>query len=262
MNRILVMFLLLAAIVAWTLGAIEREKLTKRLDQARLATRFATRVKAEHEDLLRRQPFNGEVETLRRDRVELMSLRREMVRREQAADGSKAGLAAVGREILPTALWLPTAAMKDLGRLTPHAALQTLVWAAGEGQVPALKELLTFEPAARQEAERWLLRLPSAGRPISPEILVAQALIKDPPKGEIQIMAELLKGFDEATEFLAWRKPDGSTHPFYLRLRWEPGGWRFVVPLAVMEHAGRVASGENVPRAPDLSIPLPRLPER
>jgi hypothetical protein len=261
MNRILIMFLLLAAVVTWTLQAMNRDKLTKRLDQARLGTRFMGRVNAEHEDLRRRQPFVGEVEGLRRDRAEMVNLRRELAHREQAAAGSKAGLMAVGREILPPGIWLPISAMKDLGRRTPHAALQTAIWAAGDAQVAALKELLTFEPAARKEAEQIMARLPAGLRPSSPEILAAQALIRHAPKGELQIMAEVLKGFDIATEFLALRKPGGETQAFYLRLRWEPGGWRVIVPPQVMERAARTVAGETGPPAVDPWRDWPRLPE-
>src|SRR5690349_9323915 len=101
MNRILTMFLLVAAIATWTVETMHRERLTKRLDQARLAVRALSRAKAENADLARRQPFVGERESLRRDRAELAALRRELAHSDQSGEAGKAALAALGQEILP-----------------------------------------------------------------------------------------------------------------------------------------------------------------
>jgi hypothetical protein len=244
MNRPLALVLLVSAAVTWTLETVNRERLIKRLDGVRQTVRAMGRVQREHEDLLRRQPFLGELESLRRDRAELVGLRREALHREQFGGGSTraAAMAAIGREVLPTAIWLPVSEMKDLGRSTPHATLQTLFWAAQAGQVHALKDTLMFEPGAREIAEQIATRLP-ASQPRSPELLVAQALLKHPPAGEIQVVTEQLKGFDQATEYLALRDAAGGTKPVYLQLRWEPGGWRIAVPLQVIENAAREIAG-------------------
>jgi len=265
MNRTLILILLVAAAAGWTAETIERERLTKRLDELRQNTRALGRVQLENERLRRIQPFAGEIESLRRDRVEIMGLRRELSLRapDDSAANPEAALAALGREILPMGLWLPTAFMPDLGRSTPHAALQTAFWAARSGQEQALKEVLAFEPAVRPQAEAIIAGLPeSLGlEQSSPELLVARALTKQPPRGEVQLVAEQLKGFDEAIEFVVLRSPGGETRATHLRLRWEQGGWRIVVPAHAVESAGRELQGAPAVPPPDPWRAAPRLPE-
>jgi hypothetical protein len=265
MNRTLILFLLVAAVAAWTSETVDRERLTRRLDVMRLNTRAAGRVQAEHERLRRAQPFAGEIESLRRDRVELAGLRRDLAQRRLAGPASDraAARAAVGREILPMALWLPTELMPDLGRSTPHAALQTALWAAGAGQVHALKEVLTFDPAGREAALEVIARLPASLRLeySQPELLVAGAMAKRHPAEEIQLVAEQLVGFDEAIEFVAVKSAGREPRTIHLRLRWEPGGWRLVVPAHVVENAARELTGAAPRPPPDPWHDAPRSPE-
>jgi hypothetical protein len=249
MNRTMLLLLLVAAVAAWTVETTNRERLTKRIDVMRANTRALGRVQAEHERLLRIQPFVGEIDSLRRDRAEVLNLRRELVNR-QTGSGPYAQRvqAALGREVLPSALWLPTRQMKDLGRTTPHALLQTAFWAAASGQTPALRDLLAFEPAVRARAEAILISLPESKRAGvgSPELLVANALRKITPPEAIQVLAEQFKGFDEAVEYLALRTVAGDEKVVALQLRWAPGGWRLLVPLEVVENAGRELRGEGM----------------
>lgn len=265
MNPTVLLVLLLAAVVTWTVETVNRDRLTKRLDVMRLNTRALGRVQAEHDRLVRIQPFVGEIDSLRRDRAEAVSLRREIANRA-ARKGSPhdQALAAMGREVLPAAVWIPTSLMKDMGRSTPHATLQTALWAATTGSVAALKELLALEPEARIRAAEVIASLPVAvrlqhGRP---ELLIAETLIRTPPAGEIQILSEQLRGFDDAIEFLALRDQNGGLPRILcLRLHWEPGGWRLIVPRLAVENAARVVKGETALAGLDPFRDAPRLPE-
>jgi hypothetical protein len=242
MNRTMLLLFLVAAVAAWTVETTNRERLTKRIDVMRVNTRALARVQDEHERLLRIQPFVGEIDSLRRDRAEVMNLRRELVNRQNGTGPeAKRVQAALGREVLPAALWLPTALMEDLGRPTPHALLQTAFWAALSGQAPALRELLAFEPAVRARAEAILRSLPESKRAgvTEPEALVANALKQRISVEAIQVLAEQFKGFDEAVEYVALRTPAGDEKVVALQLRWAPGGWRIVVPMEIVDKLGR-----------------------
>lgn len=249
MNRTMLMLLLVAAVAAWIVETTNRERLTKRIDVMRANTRALGRVQAEHERLVRVQPFVGEIDSLRRDRAEVMNLRRELVNRQTSSGPEVQRVqAALGREVLPTALWLPTKQMKDLGRGTPHALLQTAFWAANAGQSAALRELLAFEPAVRARAEAILRALPESKRDGlgEPELLVTTALKQHAPVEDVQVLAEQFKGFDEAVEYVALRGRNGEEKVVALRLRWAPGGWRLLVPMEVVETAGRELRGEGL----------------
>jgi hypothetical protein len=249
MNRAMLLLFLVAAVAAWTVETTNRERLTKRIDVMRVNTRALGRVQAEHERLLRIQPFVGEIDSLRRDRAEVMNLRRELVnRRNGSGPEAKRVQAALGREVLPAALWLPTAQMKDLGRPTPHALLQTAFWAASTGQTPALRDLLTFEPAVRARAEAILHSLPESKRAgvTEPEVLLARALQQRISVEAVQVLTEQFKGFDEAVEYVALRTPAGEERVVALQLRWSPGGWRLLVPMEIVENLGREFRGEGL----------------
>lgn len=242
----MLLLLLVAAVAVWTVETTNRERLTQRLDVMRVNTRALGRVQAEHERLTRIQPFVGEIDSLRRDRAEAASLRRELVHRQTGNDPEAQRVqAALGREVLPAGLWLPTAPMKDLGRTTPHAMLQTAFWAARTGQTAALRELMAFEPVAREKAQAILAALPESKRARleEPELLVVHAILQRPPVAAVQVIAEQLKGFDEAVEYLALRSAGGASRVIGLRLRWAPGGWQILVPLKVVEDAGAELGG-------------------
>ncbi|MCX6954244.1 MAG: hypothetical protein NTV51_19000 [Verrucomicrobia bacterium] len=53
---------------------------------------------------------------------------------------------------------------QNVGRATPTAAFETLVWAAMTGDEATLAQLLRFSPAARAKAEAWLAGLPPETR--------------------------------------------------------------------------------------------------
>lgn len=174
----MLLLLLVAAVAVWTVETTNRERLTQRLDVMRVNTRALGRVQAEHERLTRIQPFVGEIDSLRRDRAEAASLRRELVHRQTGNDPEAQRVqAALGREVLPA------------------------------------------------------------------ELLVVHAILQRPPVAAVQVIAEQLKGFDEAVEYLALRSAGGASRVIGLRLRWAPGGWQILVPLKVVEDAGAELGG-------------------
>jgi uncharacterized protein HemX len=119
---------------------------------------------------------------------------------------------------------------QNVGRSTPAAALQTLVWAALKGDDAALASSLSVTGTAREKAEALLARLPENQRMKfhSPESLAALAIVGDILKTEaLEVKGVTMTDATHAT--LALRRPDSAKEakiPMLLGAE----GWRVVVP--------------------------------
>ena len=88
--------------------------------------------------------------------------------------------AAKGESPIPVKL-IPVAQLKNAGKATANAAVETLLWAAAGGDVETVASTIVLDPSAQVKAQELFSRLPEATRAQygSPEKLVALMLAKD-----------------------------------------------------------------------------------
>ena len=56
----------------------------------------------------------------------------------------------------PPLTWVPASAWRNAGRLTPKAALETILWASADGDVNAVANAISLGATARANAEKIL----------------------------------------------------------------------------------------------------------
>lgn len=180
----------------------------------------------------------GELERLRADREALGRLRRELAELEGAAPKPPIARKDEAGEAMRTSV--PASEWKNAGRATPHAAVETALWAAAGGDIERLAELLTLGPEARRRAEAVLAGLPAEVRAEypTPEKFAALFTARDVPPGaamtlyptkarndhEVTLRVEL--EHREAAE----RGTRHAARGALLTLRRFGDGWKLVVP--------------------------------
>lgn len=119
------------------------------------------------------------------DRAELARLRDEVSAlkastQEAARQAQAAAQAARGESPIPVKL-IPVSELKNAGRATVPAAVETVLWAAAGGDVETLANSIQLDPSAQVKAQELFARLSEASRAQygSPEKLVALFLAKD-----------------------------------------------------------------------------------
>jgi hypothetical protein len=119
---------------------------------------------------------------------------------------------------------------QNVGRATPRAACQTLVWAALKGDEAALNELSVLSAVNRERAEELIATLPEAERTRwTPEKIAAlylSAVVTDVSAAEI--------GAEELTDaghaWVTLRIPHVDEAKSKLELRASAAGWQVVLP--------------------------------
>lgn len=195
------------------------------------------------------QPTGSEWEKLRRAAAESSRLRRAALETSPAVSSSA----------LPLGEWSVARAWQDRGNATPHAAIESTLWAAAGGDVAALKNLLTLADATRQGADALLARLPAATRDryATAEDLVAEFTIKNIPLGEAQLVWFNQNGEDDATACVFLQNPPKAGESI------EPEATRSEVPPQpqTREEALRAAAQRKAERAVNPDREPPRAPE-
>lgn len=235
--------------------------------------------------------LQAEREALRRERSELIRLQAERQRLRAAvleamqraslrdAEAARARPPApveppvvAGLTHLVPGEWAASSTWANRGQATAPAAVETFLWAAAGGDVPALVTMLELDDATRGKAADLLARLPAEARQAfgSPEELIAIATVKNIPRTEAQVawfneadedhaVVGLLLGNEEAAPAPeSIRSPTGEavvappTLPdrrisklTYLTLRRSASGWRLVVPATAVDRIARVMGAAN-----------------
>ncbi|MCX6951618.1 MAG: hypothetical protein NTV51_05475 [Verrucomicrobia bacterium] len=135
---------------------------------------------------------------------------------------------------------VPLEAFRNLGRDTPRAAFETIIWAVVKGDDATMVDVLSLEGAARAKAEAILARLPASSRAqyATPEKLVG-----------IFFSAGILVGTDSflilgddrtspTRATLRVQTAKGSTEQFPMVLGM--GGWQLVVPERALTVIDRI----------------------
>lgn len=163
--------------------------------------------------------------------------------------------------------WAASSTWTNRGQATAPAAVETALWAAAGGDIPALVALLELDDAARSKAAVLLASLPAEARNAfgSPEGLIAVATVNKIPRTEAQVAWLNEAGGDHAAVGLllgneedmpaaveAGSSPaEAAPEPppmlpdrrvsklAYLTLHRSATGWRLVVPAAAVDRIAR-----------------------
>lgn len=162
--------------------------------------------------------------------------------------------------------WAASGTWANRGQSTAPTAVETALWAAAGGDIPALVALLELDEATRGKAADLLGRLPVEARNAfgSVEELIAIATVKSIPRTEAQVAwfneadedhavvglllgaaaaapaAEPIRGpTDEAVEAPPTLPERRVSKLAYLTLHRSATGWRLVVPATAVDRIAR-----------------------
>ncbi len=188
MNKVLMVAAGFAVVLGVGVIFLQQQSIAEMRDEI-TALRMDVQRISKQRDTTRRQEMNGgEVAavnsgngTTDEQRAELMKLRDEVVElRKTMQEATLSAQAARGESPIPVKL-IPAGELKNVGRATVPAAVETFLWAAVGGDVEAVANSILLDPAAQAKAQELFVRLPDAMRAQyrSPDNLVALMLAKD-----------------------------------------------------------------------------------
>lgn len=192
-------------------------------------------------------PGSGAASELSRLREEMSAMRKstqEITQFIQAASAMK-NLAA-GDALVPTKL-IPADALKDQGRLSPEAGIQTALWAAVGGDVETLAKSVVLTPTAQQKAEAWFAGLSEATRQQygTPERVIALMIARDAAGlSGVQVIGQKEIAPDNVGVRLRFGSVDGKTKDDSVLMRKVSDGWRMVIPDNAVEKFARQLAGK------------------
>ena len=259
MKLALFILVVAAAGVTWWFEKLSAARLVIEIDARHAESRELAAALRERDRLRSLAPSESELASLRRNAAERAKLRAALDSQE-AAQPSASPTLTLGD-------WRPASEWKNRGQATPHAAVETALWAAAGGDVSTLRNLLSLADATRAKADALFARLPASerGRYPSPEDLIAAFTIKSIPVGEAQLVwfnqadpenatagvflknppteagtADFAATTPASKEDSRDRRPpqlpsDGTTTVAYLSLRRDGETWRLVVPPSAID---------------------------
>jgi len=224
--------------IYWGFERHDADLLQRRLDASADRQDDVDRRRREHDRLLRLQPAAGELERLRAE-----------VRRATQPGRSAEPSASPLPESLRPGFWASASAWRDRGRATPEAALETMLWAASGGDIPALKDMLVLSPETRALAADIIRGLQGSSRQhyADPEDLVADLVAGNLPLDSAQLVARQQNQDDQAIEYLRLKDSRGATRLVFLSLQKGADGWKLTVPVSAVE---TVAGSRGEPGVP------------
>lgn len=212
--------------------------LQTRLDGVRDRQDEINRLSQEHGRLLRLQPSEGK----------LVHLRAEVRKARQDGHGADEQ-AKLGADFLRPGIWAPASAWKNQGRVTPEAALETMLWAASGGNVASLKDVLVLAPETRIKAAEMISNLQDSSRQqyASPEDLIAVVVAGNVPLDSAQVVARQQNQDGQVIEYLRLKDSNGSTRQVFLSLQKTTDGWQLTVPPSAIDLMAKEQGGLSVP---------------
>jgi len=136
--------------------------------------------------------------------------------------------------------------LSNVGRATPEAAFQTLIWAAMKGREPELAACVSLDQAARAKAESLLSGLSSEARAKygTPEQLVGLVFSHGVLESTaVQFATSSVDGVDQATLTLRARANSREKEMKIPMVR-SPDGWSMVVGENQIDVIRRGLAGE------------------
>jgi hypothetical protein len=197
----------------------------------------AVAAQSERSDVNSADARQRELERLRREVTGLEQRALAQSRRVTASNAAETNALATNRD--PEQGMTRLEHFRNVGRDTPRAAFQTLVWAAMKGDEQALAGALTMPDSARQKADALLARLPDGARKKYPN---AESL------AAIAVAGEMLKGgalelsghtLTDVTHAIVQIRTPGGAKEAKLPMQLGPGGGQFVVPERAIDAIAR-----------------------
>jgi hypothetical protein len=140
----------------------------------------------------------------------------------------------------------------NAGRLTPRAAIESVLWAASRGDVDHLAALLGFQPEVREQVDAMFAKLPEASQRDfgTAENVIATMLAGSFPKdaSSMTILADKQWGEDAGIAMTVDHE-DGKSRTSQFRLHHTPDGWQLMVPASVIEGYQQTLTGDSQPAA-------------
>lgn len=212
----------LIAVAATTIAVRQQqtnEELRTQLASLRSETAAATTLRTENQRLVATRTDEQIAATAEHE--ELMKMRAEKAAYLKAAAAKAAAIRAAaeaGGGHVPTEKpqlgpgMLPVEAMADVGRASPSAAAQTMLWALQRGDVKDAAAVLAFDPADRAKLEAFIATLPEKFR-------------QDYSTPE-QVMAFVMSGSPRpvaGVQLLNTSQPDATTEIHHVQVQYQGG---------------------------------------
>lgn len=234
---------------------------------AQLRSLETTRLRTDNERMVAAQPGAAELERLRADREALRRLRAEIESLKQVAK-----MAAVekpsDRKANPKPAPPPTTFAKgrptpagewrNMGRASPAAIFETMLWAAASGDIDALAQSLTFDPKGRAAADRLWAQVSDTTRVqyATTERLLAALTAKDVPLGTAELLRHAVLHPGEMGDTSPGEKalvvarisdPEKKSKIVSLLAHRSGDEWRVLVPASAIQSYGNALTGEPNP---------------
>lgn len=190
------------------------------------------RLRAENQRLVAAQVSDTELAQLRADRAALARLGGELASVKAQTDKMTRAAEFAPETMVAAGEW------KNAGRVTPAAAVETLLWAASRHDVDALASMLIFDAELRPAVDRFFADLPEALQTqhgTVERLVVARSLTSDLPLAAMQIVAETRPNADHAELVVRLQGQDGHTKEIPLSMQRRDDGWRLVVPPKALQ---------------------------
>lgn len=245
--------LLVAAGGGWWLQSSEARVLDDELAAMKAKTSELAGVQAEGRRLAAQQANAGELEQLRADHEALGRMKAELASLNARA-GERAKAARVELERLDenpatppgAGPMLAAAEWKDAGRASPAAAVETLLWAARNGNREAVAQTLWLDPTSRKAALAMMagLSAEAQSRYGTPEQLLAELVAKDLAIGGMQVMkTQVWEDKAAGVVNLRLKSPDGVFKETMLRATLRDGAWKLWMPEGAVENYAAAVKG-------------------
>ncbi|HUR57258.1 MAG TPA: hypothetical protein VM029_06090 [Opitutaceae bacterium] len=193
-----------AGLAGWWIESRSGARLEAELSDARRTAREVEELQRETERLRRKPP----------DEAELKSPQANASANTSGAQVDKLSPAADASARLPSGIWRAAAEWKNRGDATPHATVETALWAAAGGDIGTLESCLVLDAETRAKADALLAGLPQTTRGAYPTVdrLIAAFTVQSIPVGEAQLVWQQ-EHADTATIGVLLRnppQPDGA----------------------------------------------------
>ena len=185
------------------------------------------------------EPAPVELERLRSDHAAVARLRTEIESLEKTSPVAAAPAA-------PRAGAVPMTAWKYRGASSPTDAIETMAWAAAQGEVDRFAGVIDFEPDIRTAIAADFATLPEPARAEyrTPERMVASLAAREVPLGSLQFTVPSEIGPESASVRVRFESPTGTARAIVFSLRSTPSGWRLMVPgPAIRKYLNTVRGG-------------------
>lgn len=217
----------------------------RRLAQEMRAPASDLRVSA-HQKGTTGEVSGADMQTLATERI--AQLRAEISEIERKAServaAERAATEAMARQRDPERGMMRLENMRNVGKATPAAALQTLLWAAMQGDDQVMTQILGWDPKVRPQAQALIDGLPAETRARypTPEAVTALVLAKhvlgvpaihitETTYQNASTVSLTVKGLTSADQ--------------HLPMRLGPGGWQLIAGEPMLKGLGRLLAGKD-----------------